>query len=100
MNKLTDQASINLSRTLELCNVQYDLRDPKTRLQEWLQARKLALPDYELADVTGKAHQQTFAVTCTVNELSQTTHGESTTRRKAEQKAARNMLKILSGERP
>jgi len=77
-----------------------DLRDPKTRLQEWLQARKLALPDYELVNVTGKAHQQMFAVTCTVNELSQTTQGESTTRRKAEQKSARNMLKILSGERP
>jgi ribonuclease-3 len=77
-----------------------DLRDPKTRLQEWLQARKLALPDYELVNVTGKAHQQTFAVTCTVNELSQTTHGESTTRQKAEQKSARDMLKILSGERP
>lgn len=77
-----------------------ELRDPKTRLQEWLQARKLALPDYELVNVTGKAHQQRFAVTCTVNELSQTTHGESTTRRKAEQESARNMLKILSGERP
>jgi len=77
-----------------------DLRDPKTRLQEWLQARKLALPDYELANVSGKAHQQKFAVTCTVIELSQTTHGESTTRRKAEQQAAENMLKILSGEHP
>jgi ribonuclease-3 len=77
-----------------------NLRDPKTRLQEWMQARKFALPNYELADVSGKAHQQKFVVTCTVNELSQTTHGESTTRRKAEQKAARAMLKILSGERP
>ena len=77
-----------------------DLRDPKTRLQEWLQARQLALPNYELVNVTGKAHRQKFAVTCTVNELSQTSHGESTTRRKAEQKSARNMLKILSGERP
>jgi ribonuclease-3 len=70
-----------------------DLRDPKTRLQEWLQARKLALPDYELVNVTGMAHQQTFAVTCTVNELSQTTHGESTTRQKAEQKSARDMFR-------
>jgi ribonuclease-3 len=77
-----------------------EMRDQKTRLQEWLQARKLALPDYELVNLTGKAHQQRFAVTCTVKELSQTTHGESTTRRKAEQKSARNMLKILSGERP
>ena len=76
------------------------LRDPKTNLQEWLQARKLALPEYELVSVSGQAHQQKFAVTCTVTELSQTTNGESTTRRKAEQKSAKNMLKILSGERP
>ena len=77
-----------------------DLRDPKTRLQEWLQARKLALPVYELEDVTGKAHAQTFAVTCTVTELSQKTDGVATSRRKAEQEAARNMLRLLSGERP
>lgn len=77
-----------------------DLRDAKTRLQEWLQARKLSLPDYELVSVTGKAHRQRFAVSCTVIELSQTTDGESTTRRKAEQQAASRMLQILSGERP
>jgi len=77
-----------------------DLRDPKTRLQEWLQARKLSLPGYDLVSATGKAHQQRFVVSCTVSELSQTTEGASTTRRKAEQKAARRMLKILGGERP
>jgi len=75
-----------------------ELRDAKTQLQEWLQARKLKLPDYELVEVTGKAHQQRFAVTCTVIELSQTTDGESTTRRDAEQQAARRMLDVLSGE--
>ena len=75
-----------------------ELRDAKTRLQEWLQARNLKLPDYDLTHVTGKAHQQRFAVTCTVVELSQATDGESTTRREAEQQAARRMLKLLSGE--
>jgi ribonuclease-3 len=75
-----------------------ELRDAKTRLQEWLQARKLKLPDYDLTRVTGKAHRQRFAVTCTVIELSQTTDGESTTRRDAEQQAAQRMLKLLSGE--
>ena len=77
-----------------------DLRDSKTRLQEWLQARKLSLPDYELVSVTGKAHQQRFSVSCTVGELSQTTEGESTTRRKAEQKAAHRMLEVFAGEHP
>lgn len=77
-----------------------DLRDPKTRLQEWLQARKLSLPAYDLVSVTGKDHRQKFVVSCTVNELSQTSEGESTSRRKAEQHAARHMLEILSGEHP
>ena len=77
-----------------------DLRDPKTRLQEWLQARKLSLPAYDLVSVSGKDHRQKFVVSCTVNELSQTTEGGSTSRRKAEQRAARQMLKILSGEAP
>jgi len=77
-----------------------DLRDPKTRLQEWLQARKLSLPTYDLVSVTGKDHRQKFVVSCTVIELSQTTEGQSTSRRKAEQHAARGMLLVLSGERP
>jgi ribonuclease-3 len=75
-----------------------DLRDPKTRLQEWLQARKMALPAYELVDVSGEDHKRRFAVTCTVVEKSAVTHGESTTRRKAEQKAARKMIDLLTGE--
>ena len=77
-----------------------DLRDPKTRLQEWLQARKMALPEYELADVSGQDHKRRFSVTCTVAEESVVTDGESTTRRKAEQKAARKMIELLIGEQP
>jgi ribonuclease-3 len=77
-----------------------DLRDPKTRLQEWLQARKLSLPIYDLVSVTGKDHRQKFVVSCTVTELSQTTEGDSTSRRKAEQRAASAMLGMLSGEGP
>ncbi len=72
-----------------------DLRDPKTRLQEWLQARKMALPQYELAEVSGKDHKQRFTVSCTVAEKSTVSEGKSTTRRKAEQKAARTMLELL-----
>ena len=76
-----------------------DLRDPKTQLQEWLQARKMALPDYELAGVSGKEHKRRFSVTCTVAEKAARTEGESTTRRKAEQKAARKMVDWLMGEK-
>ena len=82
------------SRYRELPDVQ-DLRDPKTRLQEWLQARGMSLPLYELAEVSGKGHKQRFVVTCTIVESSSVTDGESTTRRKAEQKAARKMIERL-----
>lgn len=75
-----------------------DLRDPKTRLQEWLQARGMALPIYELAKVTGEAHAQHFEVSCTVVATNSVSIGSSTTRRKAEQKAAREMLSILREE--
>ncbi|MDH3305055.1 MAG: ribonuclease III [Gammaproteobacteria bacterium] len=72
-----------------------ELRDPKTRLQEWLQARGMGLPEYELVNVTGKAHKQTFEVSCRVGQTVSVTHGTSTTRRKAEQKAAADMLAEL-----
>ena len=75
-----------------------ELRDPKTRLQEWLQARKFGLPVYELVEVTGKDHKQRFAVSCSVNELAQTTHGEAASRRSAEQQAARKMLEVVMEE--
>jgi ribonuclease-3 len=74
------------------------LRDPKTRLQEWLQARKYSLPLYELTNVTGKDHKQRFEVSCSVTELSQMTAGSASSRRKAEQKAAGRMLELLAGD--
>jgi ribonuclease-3 len=82
----------------ELPNVS-DLRDPKTQLQEWLQARKMALPDYELVSVSGQEHKRRFSISCTVVEKSASTAGESTTRRKAEQEAARKMIELLIGEK-
>ncbi len=75
-----------------------DLRDPKTRLQEWLQSRGMLLPDYQLENVTGEAHRQWFEVSCSVAGVSESTRGESTTRRKAEQKAAARMLDVLADE--
>ena len=75
-----------------------DLRDPKTRLQEWLQARQLGLPDYELVEVTGEPHRQTFEVSCRVGDTAPATTGTGTTRRKAEQAAARSMFEQLTAE--
>lgn len=69
------------------------LRDPKTRLQEWMQARQMGLPEYSLLKVDGEAHRQTFEVQCAVGETE--TRGIATTRRNAEQEAAENMLAQL-----
>lgn len=73
-----------------------DLRDPKTRLQEWLQARQLGLPKYELIKVTGKAHRQTFEVNCRIDGRDTVTSGSGTSRRNAEQQAAGQMLATLT----
>lgn len=64
------------------------LKDPKTRLQELLQSRRLAVPFYEVIKVTGKSHDQTFRVRCTIEEIACVTEAEGGSRRKAEQLAA------------
>ena len=71
-----------------------ELRDPKTRLQEWLQARGDGLPEYDLLNVSGKAHKQRFEVSCSVTG-SEATIGTGTSRRGAEQQAAERMLRQL-----
>lgn len=69
-------------------------KDAKSELQEWLQARKLPLPDYKV-NITGEAHAQTFIVTCSVAGLPQMTEGIGTTRRRAEQMAAERFLELV-----
>lgn len=69
-------------------------KDAKSILQEWLQARKLPLPEYQ-AKASGVAHAQTFRVTCRVEGLAHVTEGESTSRRKAEQQAAQRFLDLI-----
>jgi ribonuclease-3 len=63
-------------------------KDPKTRLQEWLQARKIAVPEYSVTAVTGEAHAQTFTVECRLPALAIAAIGTGTSRRAAEQAAA------------
>lgn len=70
-------------------------KDPKTRLQEFLQSRKLALPDYTVLTVEGDAHDQFFRIACTVQGLQGVTEGEGSSRRKAEQEAAEKALARL-----
>jgi ribonuclease-3 len=64
-------------------------KDPKTQLQEYLQARRLSLPQYNVVSVRGEAHEQQFQVECLVPELDIRTLGDGSSRRGAEQSAAR-----------
>lgn len=70
-------------------------KDAKTRLQEWLQGRRCALPTYESPNITGAAHAQTFEVLCRVPDFSVEGRGSGVTRRAAEQQAAEQVLQQL-----
>ncbi len=73
------------------------LKDPKTRLQELLQARQQDLPEYGIIKVGGSQHSQVFEVFCGVQALNEETRGTGPSRRKAEQQAAELMLARLGG---
>jgi ribonuclease III len=76
-------------------------KDAKTELQEWLQARRLAVPTYRIVATRGQAHAQTFEVECQVDALGLAERGEGRSRRTAEQQAARRMLEGLkASDRP
>lgn len=64
-------------------------KDPKTLLQELLQARRIALPTYSVLAIQGEAHAQSFCVECSIPALKILTRGEGGSRRAAEQQAAR-----------
>tara|TARA_B100000676_G_scaffold168269_1_gene165576 strand:- start:2644 stop:3330 length:687 start_codon:yes stop_codon:yes gene_type:complete len=70
-------------------------KDAKTRLQEWLQARKFELPIYQVTNVEGLAPKQTFDVTCELEQMQQTFTAHGASRRKAEQQAAAAALSWL-----
>jgi ribonuclease-3 len=74
------------------------LKDPKTRLQEALQAHGLALPVYTLTAVAGDPHLQSFTVSCEVPIFGIAAVGEGASRRRAEQLAAAKLLPLLPPE--
>lgn len=69
-------------------------KDPKTQLQEYLQAKKQSLPKYSVLAIEGREHNQIFKVECRVSGLTQTAIGEGTSRRRAEQNAAEKYLSL------
>jgi ribonuclease-3 len=71
------------------------LKDPKTRLQEELQSRGLALPKYALEEVGGEPHEQWFVASCEAPDLARRATGRGSSRRRAEQEAAQRVLESL-----
>lgn len=74
------------------------LKDPKTKLQEFLQGQGLALPEYAVVEENGQDHAKEFLVSCRVQDQTSTTKARASSRRKAEQKAAELMLEKLKQE--
>jgi ribonuclease-3 len=70
-------------------------KDPKTRLQEYLQAGRRSLPEYRVTATRGAAHLQTFEVECIVADLGLRATGSGTSRQRAEQQAAEALLREL-----
>ena len=87
--RLFDKVDLSPSMTVSA-------KDPKTELQEWLQARRWQLPVYRVVGTTGAAHQQTFDVECEVAELKQSQRGIGSSRRSGEQAAALAILQWLN----
>jgi ribonuclease-3 len=65
-------------------------------LQEYLQGRKIELPNYEVIQTTGQSHNQEFTVRCTTSELTEEVITKGTSRRKAEQAAAEKVLALIT----
>lgn len=80
---------------IESLSVENWEKDPKTKLQELMQGKGLKLPQYTLVSTSGLPHQQSFCVECEVELLEAPQQGSGSSRKKAEQQAAQNVLDIL-----
>ena len=70
-------------------------KDAKSQLQEYLQGKKMNLPDYNVVSIEGEAHAQTFKMECVIEKLKITAVGEGSSRRVAEQQAAQLALEKI-----
>ncbi len=73
-------------------------KDPKTQLQEYLQSRKLSLPQYEIVATEGEAHAQHFKLECIISDLDIRAPGAGASRRKAEQEAAQLAFALATAQ--
>jgi|GEM_PF-3354432 len=80
---------------LENADIMSQDKDPKTKLQEFMQALVRPIPAYEVEKTEGQEHDQVFTVSCKVKGLKFKTNGKGKTRKKAEQNAAKAFLEKL-----
>lgn len=85
-----------LSEAIESIDPATSGKDPKTVLQEYLQARRIALPQYVVVATSGEAHEQRFEVECLIQSLGLRSRGEGSSRRSAEQEAARQAYELAT----
>ena len=85
-------AQINAQNTLK------ESKDAKTQLQELMQAKGLALPQYEVVKLEGVAHDQVFTISCSIAMLENKQLGTGRSKRAAEQEAATKLLTELSAK--
>lgn len=76
------------------------IKDPKSRLQELLQAQQLPLPEYNVVKTKGQEHEQVFIVECKTALLDHSVFAEGGSRRKAEQEVAEKVLEELKNGSP
>lgn len=76
------------------------MKDPKSRLQELLQAQQMPLPEYNIVETRGNGHNQVFILECKTVLLDHPVRAEGSSRRKAEQQAAENILEELKYGKP
>jgi len=85
-----------LANRIGQLNLSDTKKDSKSKLQELLQSKKLALPEYEVANIEGEGHAQTFTVTCVVQNTAYKASATASSRKKAEKLAASQMLQHLN----
>ncbi|NLQ18240.1 ribonuclease III [Marinomonas sp. M1K-6] len=83
---------------LDAISLKLVTKDAKTRLQEYLQARKHALPQYDVVNIEGDPHDQIFHVHCSIELCEDAIEGKGNSRRIAEQNAATKALKKLENK--
>ena len=80
---------------LENLSIDKHLKDPKTRLQEILQAKQLPLPQYTIEDIQGESHDQAFTISCETKLHPKKMIETASTRRQAEKIAASKILEFI-----